>query len=67
MWYTDGKEIKAMLLSDYKCGKRDAAAGYYDKWYRYNRKDNGEEYDAGWQAARKENLVPDDITFIPGC
>lgn len=56
-----------MLLSDYKCGKRDAAAGYYDKWYRYNRKDNGEEYDAGWQAARKENLVPDDITFIPGC
>lgn len=28
-------------------GYRDRIAGYYDKWYRYNRPDDGAAYDAG--------------------
>jgi len=33
--------------SDWAAGRRDAAGGYYDKWYRYNRLDEGAAYDAG--------------------
>ena len=54
------------MLSDYKAGKQDARCGYYDKWYRYNRPDGGEEYNAGWEKAQKEGQVPDSIIFIPG-
>ena len=36
--------------SDYAAGQRDHAAGYYDKWYRYNRKDDGAEYDRGFRS-----------------
>ena len=33
---------------DYKAGRRDCKAGVYDKWYRYNRKQDGRAYDKGW-------------------
>lgn len=48
--YTE-KELDAM---DEKTHKEDKEKGYtdrknhsYDKWYRYNRKDNGKAYDSG--------------------
>lgn len=36
--------------ADFKAGQRDKKAGYYDKWYRYNRRDDGEAYDAGFKS-----------------
>ena len=34
-------------LTDEQKGYTDRKAGYYDKWYRYNRADDGAAYDAG--------------------
>lgn len=41
--------IKTME-NDIKAGKADKIAGYYDKWYRYNRKDEGAAYDIGFNS-----------------
>ena len=38
-------------VKDFLAGKKERMAGYYDKWYRYNRKDDGAAYDAGVKAA----------------
>ena len=40
-----------MKATDFQAGIADAKAGIYDKWYRYNRKDDGAWYDRGWQFA----------------
>ena len=37
----------ATAKKDEAAGYRDRKAGYYDKWYRYNRDDNGAAYDKG--------------------
>ena len=36
---------------DIEFGKKDAMAGVYDKWYRWNRDDDGAAYDYGWKKA----------------
>lgn len=41
--------------TDFEYGYRDGKAGTYDKWYRYNRKDEGKEYDMGIQKAKGES------------
>ena len=33
------------MKTDYEFGQRDAKVGVYDKWYRYNRRDDGRDYD----------------------
>ena len=38
---------------DYEMGKEDCKRGVYDKWYRYNHKDDGRAYDLGWMAENK--------------
>jgi len=38
-------------MTDRQIGYRDAQNGVYDKFYRYNRKDDGAAYDTGWQDA----------------
>ena len=38
-------------VKDFKSGERDAKAGFYDKWYRYNRTDDGAAYDAAFAQA----------------
>lgn len=38
-------------VADFNSGKRDKKAGVYDKWYRYNRRDDGAAYDDGFNAA----------------
>lgn len=42
---------------DFVAGYRDAKNSMLDKWYRYNRKDGGKIYDAGWQAAVKNGVA----------
>jgi hypothetical protein len=50
--------------SDQRKGKADRLAGYYDKWYRYNRKDDGAEYDKGVVEAVNSGRCPDKFTLI---
>ena len=42
-----------MNLNDIEAGQRDGKTGVYDKWYRYNRADDGEAYDIGIALAMK--------------
>jgi len=37
--------INQTQVNDFKAGQKAKKAGYYDKWYRYNRKDDGAAYD----------------------
>ena len=37
-------------LRDQEHARMDCIAGVYDKFYRYNRTDDGETYDKAWQA-----------------
>lgn len=43
-------------ITHFEAGQRDAKAGFYDKWYRYNAQDGGAEYDRGWQESKKEGM-----------
>lgn len=43
-------------VNDFNSGKRDKKAGYYDKWYRYCRKDDGAAYDSGFNSV--ETIKP---------
>ena len=38
------------IKNDFEAGRKDHNAGYYDKWYRWNRKDNGRAYDDGFNS-----------------
>ena len=49
--------IKTQHYDDAYWGFKDASVGYYDKWYRYNRSDNGRRYDEGVQEAIKQGAV----------
>lgn len=49
---------------DEAAGYRDRKAGYYDKWYRYNRADNGAAYDKGCVRAVNEGKCADDFILI---
>lgn len=37
-------------VTDFMSGQRDKKAGYYDKWYRWNRNDEGKAYDDGFRS-----------------
>lgn len=50
---------------DRKAGYDDRMAGYYDKWYRYKRSDNGKAYDEGQQAALKNPKCEGSMEIIP--
>lgn len=49
--------VQKQEYDDAYFGFKDAVSGYYDKWYRYNRKDNGKRYDEGVQAALKSGAI----------
>ena len=38
---------------DYQEGMNDCENGIYDKWFRYNHRDNGRAYDLGWMEQNK--------------
>ena len=50
--------------SDEARGYRDRKAGYYDKWFRYNRADEGAAYDAGCVRAVNTGKCPEYFTLI---
>ena len=41
------EDVDATAIEDEKRGYEDRKAHCYDKWYRYNRSDNGAAYDRG--------------------
>jgi len=49
---------------DEQRGYKDRLAGFYDKWYRYNRDDDGAAYDRGCTRAVDSGKCPDHFTFI---
>lgn len=49
---------------DEEAGYNDRVNGYYDKWYRYNRRDNGAAYDRGCVKAVDGGLCSDEFTLI---
>lgn len=51
----------SMNTMQFNAGYRDAKAGCYDKWYRYNASDNGASYEAGVQVAKSEGAVINNI------
>ena len=54
---------KAVAEKDYKAGEADCKAGVFDKWYRYNRKDDGLAYNFGWLNANR-TIQNDKVSFI---
>ena len=46
--------VKSNYESDKQRGYKDRVSGYYDKWYRYNRLDDGAAYDEGQRMAIKD-------------
>lgn len=50
--------------SDFARGYSDRMAGYYDKWYRYNRRDNGRLYEQGVLEAQNDARCPEQCNFI---
>ena len=44
-------------VNDFNSGKNDKKAGYYDKWYRYNRKDDGAAYDDGFKSIESSKEI----------
>lgn len=55
--------MKKIAQQDYAIGQADCKQGYYDKWYRHNRKDDGLAYDLGWMHAN-ETYRNDKVQFI---
>ncbi len=46
--------VKKTARQDEEQGYKDRKAGFYDKWYRYNRQDDGAAYDRGCVRAVNE-------------
>lgn len=47
--------VNAMARKDYQAGRMDRRFGIYDKWYRYNHRDEGKAYDEGWQSVKRKD------------
>ena len=52
-------------MDDTQHGYNDRMAGYYDKWYRYNRLDEGAAYDRGCVNAVNSVGCPANCVIIP--
>lgn len=72
--YRDGKvyteeEIneayKKTFEHDKEMGRKDRLVGYYDKWYRYNRADQGYAYDQGVKEALNDPTCAEEMHIIP--
>ena len=59
----DAEYIKT-ASKDIECGYRDRMVGYYDKWYRYNRADEGRAYDLGVRKAVETEGCADGMRII---
>ena len=61
---TGRKKDTMKAKTDEARGRNDRLAGFYDKWYRYNRADEGAEYDKGCAAAVNSGKCKDTFTLI---
>ena len=63
------KELDAEYIvvagKDIEQGFKERMVGYYDKWYRYNRADEGRAYDMGVKLATKEDGCKGEMIIIP--
>lgn len=50
---------------DIRNGYNERAVGYYDKWYRYTRADEGRAYDFGVRLAAGTAGCTEEMTIIP--
>lgn len=60
------KRLDAQIATarhDYQEGVNDCKNGIYDKWFRYNHRDNGRAYDLGWMA-QNEITQNEQVSFI---
>lgn len=48
---------------DYEQAINDCKNGIYDKWFRYNRTDDGQAYDCGW-VFQNQTTQNEKITFL---
>lgn len=53
----------SVIKYDYEKGMNDCKLGVYDKWYRYNRIDDGQAYDLGWMSMNK-NIQNESVKFL---
>ena len=51
-------------IKDITAGYKERKAGYYDKWYRYARADEGAAYDAGVRLAAEESECSEEFHII---
>lgn len=58
-------EVDDTSNQDFEKGFRDRMAGYYDKWYRYNRQDSGQAYDRGVESAVETGRALPSCVIIP--
>lgn len=54
-------------ITDEQRGYKDRLSGFYDKWYRYNRSDDGAAYDAGCVKAVDSGKCPEYFVLINAC
>ena len=50
---------------DIRNGYNERKIGYYDKWYRYSRADEGRAYDEGVKLATESAECADEMQIIP--
>lgn len=55
----------ATASKDIERGFNERMVGYYDKWYRYSRADEGRAYDLGVQLATTKKTCKDEMIIIP--
>lgn len=59
--------VAVRVQHDFETGYKDRILGYYDKWYRYNRSDNGKAYDEGVEKATMEDKCSSECKIIECC
>jgi hypothetical protein len=59
------KYLEKGPAADEAAGYKDRINGFYDKWYRYNRSDDGAAYDRGCKKAVDSGKCPDHFQLIP--
>ena len=57
IWGMKPETRKFYNNQDFVAGYRDAKNSTYDRWYRYNRANDGKIYDAGWKAAEENGVA----------
>lgn len=57
-------EYRKTAEHDIQNGYKERKVGWYDKWYRYSRADEGRAYDEGVRMAVESGKAPDEYNII---